>query len=1467
MPSRNALNILKSATVSIVFSQDINSATLSNSTVRINGSLSGLHPATFGYNSPTKTATATPNAPFTVGEVVNVTLTTGIKSAAGSSMAKAYSWSFTARVDGGSGRFPQASPMTAGTNPEIVLSADLDRNGAVDLVVANTNTNALSVMLNNGSGVFARSSMSNAGNNPHALAAGDWNGDGSVDLAVANGSSSSNTIRIMLNNGSGVFTQSSTVSVGSWPAALTAGDWNGDGNLDLAVANAFSNSVSILLNNGSGVFTQNSTVTVGSNPQSIVAADVDGDGSIDLVVENLNSNNISILKNNGSGTFAQTSTVSTAGSPWSVTAADLDGDGAIDLAVPIWQSTGVLIFKNNGSGTFTQTSTVTVGNNPTSIAAADVDGDGAIDLAVANGSSSTVSILKNNGSGTFTQASTVTVGTGPRWITAADLDGDGAIDLATADFDASTISILKNKVSTFPGEYTSDPNTVLLLHMNETSGSSVSDASGNGNNGAATGTTIVDGRFGKTRSFNGTSDYVSVPKNDGFNFGSNPFTVETWVKFSTAPSRMALVAYDEGTTLLYKKWIFWYENGGIKFHVNNPTSGFVDLVSTPWTPIIGKWYHLAVLRNGNTFDLYMDGARIATQTSSVIIPSISATLTIGQAEGLGFLNGLLDEIRISNKARSPQEFNLQLPPKNLSASLAGLAVNLSWQNGGGAVGLLRYKIYRGPDSTNVSLIDSITSLQYSNSGLSAGTRYFYRVSAVDSTGFEGAKSYAAIASVTPLGPVVTTTSATSITATSASLNGLVNPGNVNATALFEYATNSTLTTPSSTSPGQVLATTSAVVYSAGVTGLSTGTTYYYRVVAQNATAKTLGSILSFITIPSPPTLQAPSNGASNVSLSPTLAWNTSTGATTYRLQVSTLNTFSSTVFDDSTITATSKQVSQLTLNVSYYWRVGAKNASGWSSFSPSYSFNTLSPPPSPTIVSPANNASNQPASVTLSWTASTGATSYHLRVSCDASFNDKMIIDDSLITITTRAFSPLAYNTTYYWRIAAISAGGKSPFASASFKTASNADFPGMRVSFPSQPTSSTSYRLISCFGVAMSVSEIASGGTNKVDWRLFRDDGKDLIEITSNNAPLTTGEGFWFLRKGDVSGGTRPSLTMPNLQSDGTVNITLHSGWNIIGNPLDKAVSWNDVLLVNNLPLSLPLYDYAGSYTSSATLEPYKGYYFDNRTAALSALKIRYPFPKTSIHTLDPPAFEWKVRIAFESDINRDEENVVGVASLAKSGMDELDVRKPPLFMDQGFVYFSHPEWDQEYSRFGSDVRPTVGDGQVWDFEVSNPRLSLGKLHFEGIESIPADYEVSLVNASQGQAVNVRESNEYQFKSNKVVTSFKLVIGKNAFVQSEVEKAIPHSFELLQNYPNPFNPSTTITFKLPRDGHVRVEILSLLGQRIKTLVDGSRHAGIHTVEWDGREQHGAMVASGVYFYRLQGDGGSVLTKKLTLIK
>lgn len=182
------------------------------------------------------------------------------------------------------------------------------------------------------------------------------------------------------------------------------------------------------------------------------------------------------------------------------------------------------------------------------------------------------------------------------------------------------------------------------------------------------------------------------------------------------------------------------------------------------------------------------------------------------------------------------------------------------------------------------------------------------------------------------------------------------------------------------------------------------------------------------TISSSPTLLTPLPNANEISLTPTLSWNPVTNATSYTLQVSTSSSFSSYFYNQSGLTNTSQQISSLTPNTTYYWRVSSTNNYGTSGWSSVFSFKTLAPPQVPTLLTPANSSLDVPLTTTLSWNALSNATSYSLQVSVSNTFAT-LFYNQSGLTSTSQIIPALGYFTKYYWRVSATNAYGTSSWS------------------------------------------------------------------------------------------------------------------------------------------------------------------------------------------------------------------------------------------------------------------------------------------------------------------------------------------------------------------------------------------------------------------------------------------------------
>ncbi len=120
-------------------------------------------------------------------------------------------------------------------------------------------------------------------------------------------------------------------------------------------------------------------------------------------------------------------------------------------------------------------------------------------------------------------------------------------------------------------------------------------------------------------------------------------------------------------------------------------------------------------------------------------------------------------------------------------------------------------------------------------------------------------------------------------------------------------------------------------------------------------------------------------------------------------------------------------------------------------------------------------------------------------------------------------------------------------------------------------------------------------------------------------------------------------------------------------------------------------------------------------------------------------------------------------------------------------------------------------------------------------------------------------------------VTDLKNVLNQSYSIPTDVDDPpangeLPTAYSLSQNYPNPFNPSTTIEYSLPTKSYVTISIYNILGQEVKTLVNTSMSVGDHVTHWNGTDQAGERVASGIYFYRIKADD-FVSSKKMLLLK
>lgn len=157
-------------------------------------------------------------------------------------------------------------------------------------------------------------------------------------------------------------------------------------------------------------------------------------------------------------------------------------------------------------------------------------------------------------------------------------------------------------------------------------------------------------------------------------------------------------------------------------------------------------------------------------------------------------------------------------------------------------------------------------------------------------------------------------------------------------------------------------------------------------------------------------------------------------------------------------------------------------------------------------------------------------------------------------------------------------------------------------------------------------------------------------------------------------------------------------------------------------------------------------------------------------------------------------------------------------------------------------------------------PQLTLNIQNFAG-KAVVIKPETQLINLP---AANLDFSVGDVYSPLSAITNGKLAI------TPETDESESGTFALEPNFPNPFNPSTTIMYQLAKEAKVTLLIYNMLGQKVRTLVDGFISAGSHQVVWDGRNDNGGMVGSGIYFLKMAAQSGEtrlVDTRKLMLMK
>ncbi len=404
-----------------------------------------------------------------------------------------------------SASFTASQAMPTGAEPRGIVAADIDGDGRRDLVVADSQDDAVAVLRNTtlpGSmtASFAAPDTFTVPARPEHLVVADLNGDGRLDIGVTDTISFASTLLFNTTPPGSAhydFGTSSIIPVAGFPAGIATSDINGDGIADILVCDEIDGTMLTLLGGSVSdraipAFGERHDFEAGPQPMHVAVADFNGDGMADLVVNNVLDSSVSVLLNATppSATepaFSPRQVLATGGQPVQPVAPDLNGDGRPDVAVVNTLDGSVSVLMNTtaagaSAASFAAAQAFDVeGGTMPSIAVADANRDGKMDLFVATGGG--VRVLVNTtgaGAGTASFDSTLAqLAIFPDFVTTADINLDGAPDIVTTYMVSDSVSVALNTTPIGAGMPTFAASQDITVG-NDPSSIAVADVNGDG---------------------------------------------------------------------------------------------------------------------------------------------------------------------------------------------------------------------------------------------------------------------------------------------------------------------------------------------------------------------------------------------------------------------------------------------------------------------------------------------------------------------------------------------------------------------------------------------------------------------------------------------------------------------------------------------------------------------------------------------------------------------------------------------------------------------------------------------------------------------------------------------------------------------------------------------------------------------------------------------------------------------------
>ncbi len=1114
-------------------------------------------------------------------------------------------------------------------------------------------------------------------------------------------------------------------------------------------------------------------VTTGSHVNDLAASrsinwiDYDGDGDLDLFVTRgkQGGQNNMMFRNDGAPnyTFTKMDTMIISrdnepsdGSSWG----DMDNDGDPDLFVVNWYNRNNMMYRNNGQGNFTKITTgnpATDGGYSETCSWGDYNNDGLLDLYVSNSDGNLNNFLyKNLGNNQFQKITTGAIvndarhSRGVNWV---DYDNDDDLDMFVANEENEHEDLYKNMLKE-TGLDTFENVTTGLLVSN--SGASWSGSWGDYDNDGDLDVFVTNWSFQKNRLYrnDGAGNFDTVSAGT-LTSATGPHATSFWVDYDNDGDLDLFVtkAYGSLSTCdLYKNELM--------------ETGIPDFTKISGEPLLsenGFWYGVswADYDNDGDQDVYVAGT-LNENAKSILYRNNGTSNSWLKLDCIGTTT---NKSAIGTKVK-------------VKATING---NPVWQlhEIDGQSGYCGQTLQQHFGLGEATMIDSLVIDWLSGNQqvfTNVPVNHHFTIVENDST---------SLGLASPADGSMNT-----------EVNVLLKWRGKFWTAPYHVQVATDLTFNSN-----IIADISSVADTAlSVLVVSNLDTYYWRVQSQRTMFPSIWSeawkFSNNLSLPSATALVTPSNGDSNRSISLTVKWRKASNASFYHLIVSTDSGFGAIIFEDSSITDTSKLVNVLSNKTKYYWKVRSGNPGGYSAFTSSWNFTTIVAKPTiPVQVTPQGDAVDVKEDAEFVWNRVGDAQTYRVQIAYDSLFS-AVVSDVQNITDTSTTISLPEGFTGYFWRVRASNNGGTSEYSSAqSFRT--------ILFTPELQSPANGSHQLQSLqFGwssVAYSERYVFQLATDSIFSIVVASDST-LNDTTYEVDSLTKGARYYWRVRAERTESVSDWSTVWWFDADvTTMSVQVSERWNLISLPLISNDVQKEILFPNS---SSSAFSFGSSgYAAEETLKTGIGYWLKFDSA--QGLTVNGTLLNSATIEVEE---RW---------------NLIGSLS---QPLAVTEISSSPA----GIVTSEFHEYKNGYTTTDT-LRPGKG---YWVKVSSSGLLTLSSLvsrlrrasplagsnlSFGKIWIVPTDELPPPPPEGDGNIVNINNT------------------------------IIPSEFSLEQNYPNPFNPSTVIRYQLPVASNVTLKIFDVLGREVSVLVNEIQDGGYKELEWDATSN-----PSGLYFLQLK---------------